>query len=56
MINKNCKKPFVRPHLEYSVKAWIPNKKEDKRILEKVQKRAWKVKACKVSFLFYESR
>ena len=33
-------KVYVRPHLEYAVASWSPWNKEDKDLLEKVQKRA----------------
>ena len=31
---------YVRPHLEYAVASWSPWNKQDKDLLEKVQKRA----------------
>ena len=46
---------YVRPHLEYAVAAWNPYTIEDKRTLEKVQRRATSVTKC-MEGLTYEER
>lgn len=47
-IMKKLFKSLVRPHLEYSIQAWRPHLVKDKKVLEKVQRRATRmVKECK---------
>ena len=46
---------YVRPHLEYAVAAWNLYTIEDKRTLEKVQRRATSVTKC-MEGLTYEER
>ena len=46
---------YVRPNLEYAVAAWSPYTKDDKRTLEKVQRRATRV-VKSLEGLSYEKR
>ena len=51
----NLYKQFVRPHLEFSVAAWVPWTQEDIETLGKVQKRAVKAVSGLKSTSYEES-
>ena len=48
-------KAIVRPHLEYSIKTWIPYRKKDIDMLERIQRRATKI-IPELRDLSYEER
>ena len=48
-------KTIVRPHLDYWIQAWRPNRKKDIDILERVQRRATKI-IQKLRYISYEMR
>ena len=48
-------KSMVRPHLEYAVQAWCPNKVSDIKLLEEVQRRFTKC-ISELNKLPYEMR
>ncbi len=48
-------KTIVRPHLEYCIQAWRPNRKKDIDMLERVQRRASKM-ISKLRNISYEMR